>query len=83
MPLSLLQQLENAGLKIDVDTMDPLVSSSLPFVPNDMTSNQKYVDLQIQDPANEDFLRGIIRERKGEGWEVVYDVAVGVHFRSG
>lgn len=52
----LLQQLEDAGCKIDVDSFVPQVAQSLPFIPHDATSNQALIGLCVFEPANYDIV---------------------------
>jgi hypothetical protein len=73
---SLLEQLEAAGVKVDVDSMDPKIAAGLPFTPHDMTSNQLLVNEQLQNPENKELVEKTIREMKGASWEDVHTVLV-------
>ncbi|GAM43869.1 hypothetical protein TCE0_060r19032 [Talaromyces pinophilus] len=66
-----LEKLEEQ-LNIDVDWMDPAFSKGLPIVPNDMTSNQLWVDIQMDHPDNVEMVRTAVQEYKNEGWLAVY-----------
>jgi transaldolase len=59
-------------VNIDVDWMDPAFTKSLPIVPHDMTSNQLWVDIQMDHPDNTELVRTAVREYKDEGWLAVY-----------
>ncbi|GFZ45842.1 hypothetical protein JCM24511_03574 [Saitozyma sp. JCM 24511] len=71
---SLLEQLEAAGVKVDVDSMDPKIAAGLPFTPHDMTSNQLLVNEQLQNPENKELVEKTIREMKGASWEDIHTV---------
>jgi transaldolase len=73
---SLLEQLEAAGVKVDVDSMDPKIAAGLPFTPHDMTSNQLLVNEQLQNPENKELVEKTIREMKGASWEDIHTVLV-------
>lgn len=64
-------------MNIDVDWMDPAFSKGLPIVPNDMTSNQLWVDIQMDHPDNVAMIRTAVQEYKKEGWLAVYTRVVG------
>lgn len=53
--------------------MDPeFTLGLLPFVPEDMTSNQNYVHNQLCHPVNEGLLREVAKDCKQEGWLAAY-----------
>lgn len=58
--------------------MDPAFSKGLPIVPNDMTSNQLWVDIQMDHPDNVEMVRKAVQEYKEEGWLAVYTRVVGI-----
>ncbi|KAJ5182660.1 aldolase [Penicillium capsulatum] len=67
-----LQKLQEQ-LNVDVDYMDPeFTRSLLPFVPEDMTSNQNYVHQQLCHPVNEKLLLDVAKECKDQGWLAIY-----------
>lgn len=65
MTLTLLEQLENAGVKIDVDSFDPGIAKSLPFKPHDATSNQALIGLQVLDPAQKYVVLEVVQAMPG------------------
>ncbi|OWT40794.1 transaldolase [Cryptococcus neoformans Bt1] len=62
---TLLEQLENAGCKIDIDSFDPEIADSLPFTPHDATSNQALIRLPVFDPKHLDLVKTVVRDNKG------------------
>ena len=53
--------------------MDPgFTKSLLPVVPNDMTSNQLWVDIQMDHPDNKELVLNAVKEYKDQGWLAVY-----------
>ena len=73
---TLLEQLENSGVGVDVDAGDPEVAKSLPFKPHDMTSNQILVHERIMAPENKELVEKTIREMKGADWKDIHIVLV-------
>ncbi|ORY28301.1 putative transaldolase [Naematelia encephala] len=73
---TLLEQLENAGVGVDVDDGDPkIVASVLPYLkPHDVTSNQLIIQAQIINPANKELIEETIRSMPGASWEDIYTV---------
>ncbi|KAJ6573382.1 hypothetical protein DFH09DRAFT_915935 [Mycena vulgaris] len=69
---TLIQVLETQ-LNINVDSMDPNVAKSLPFVPHNMTSNQLVVKEQMQVPENREMFLGAVKEYGEQGWEAILD----------
>ncbi|KAK7005897.1 aldolase [Favolaschia claudopus] len=69
---TLIEVLETQ-LNVDVDTMDPILTKSLPFIPHDMTSNQFVVNEQMQVPENGGLLLGAVKEYGDLGWLAVLD----------
>lgn len=59
---TLLEQLEAAGCKVDVDSFDPAVAQSIPFTPHDATSNQALIGLQVFDPTQHEVVESTVRE---------------------
>ncbi|KAL1975411.1 hypothetical protein VTN31DRAFT_3803 [Thermomyces dupontii] len=59
-------------LNVDVDWMDPEFTKSLPIVPNDMTSNQLWVDHQMNHPDNVELFNNAVKEYKDQGWLAIY-----------
>lgn len=74
--LTLLEQLEATGVKIDTDSMDPKVAANLPIKAHDMTSNQLLTDEQLKNPENKELVEKTIRELKGAKWFDVQTVLV-------
>ncbi|KAF2726576.1 aldolase [Polyplosphaeria fusca] len=72
---SWLQKLEEE-LNIDVDWMDPAFSkrmaSEFGVKPNDMTSNNLWVNIQMSHPDNKEMFERTVKELKSEGWLAIY-----------
>lgn len=64
--LSLLQQIEASGCKVDVDSFDPLVARSLPFKAHDATSNQGLIGLCIMAEENLPLVRKVVQDTARE-----------------
>ncbi|KAK4685477.1 hypothetical protein P7C73_g4668, partial [Tremellales sp. Uapishka_1] len=71
---TLVEQLEAAGVKVDVDSMDPKVAKALPFTPHDMTSNQLLVNQQLQNPENEELVKQTIKENPNASWLDIHTI---------
>lgn len=52
--------------------MDPTFTKSLPIVPHDMTSNQLWVNEQMNHPDNQELFLNAVKEYKDEGWLAIY-----------
>ena len=76
--LTLLEQLENSGVGVDVDAGDPAVAKGLPFKPHDMTSNQILLHERIMAAENKELVEKTIREMKGADWKDVHITLVSV-----
>lgn len=63
--ISLLQQLEQAGVNVDVDSFVPEVAKSLPFTPHDATSNQALIGLCVLDPKQYHVVRDTVVSMPG------------------
>ncbi|KAF2465800.1 aldolase [Lindgomyces ingoldianus] len=75
---SWLQKLEEQ-LNVDVDWMDPTYSKNLQIMPNDMTSNNLWVNIQMSHPNNKELFNSSVKELKNEGWLAIYNrIAVGL-----
>lgn len=74
--LTLLEQLEAAGVKVDTDSMDPKVAANLPVKAHDMTSNQLLTNEQLKNPENKELVERTIRELKGANWFDIQTVLV-------
>jgi transaldolase len=59
-------------VNVDVDWMDPTFTKSLPIVPHDMTSNQLWVNDQMNHPDNQELFLNAVKEYKDEGWLAIY-----------
>ncbi|PPJ59557.1 hypothetical protein CBER1_09799 [Cercospora berteroae] len=66
-----LQQLEEE-LNVDVDWMDPTYSKNLQITPNDMTSNNLWVNQQMSHPENKTMFEEVCKEMKPLGWKAAY-----------
>ena len=64
-------------MNVDVDWMDPTHSKDLSIVPNDMTSNNLWVNQQMSHPENEQMVKDVCRELKSQGWKAAYKRIVG------
>lgn len=75
---TLLEQLDSAGVGIDVDDCDPeLVKAVGELVTvQDVTSNQFIIHAQLMSPANKDVVEETIREMKGQGYLAVHTTLV-------
>ncbi|KAJ7282846.1 hypothetical protein C8J57DRAFT_52967 [Mycena rebaudengoi] len=71
--MSTLIEILETQLNVDVDSMDPNVAKSLPFMPHNMTSNQCVVNEQMQVPENREMFLGAVKEYGHLGWEAVLD----------
>ncbi|KAF7593230.1 hypothetical protein BBP40_011771 [Aspergillus hancockii] len=76
-----LEKLEEQ-LNVDVDWMDPTFTKSLPIVPNDMTSNQLWVNEQMNHPDNVELFKNAVKEYKDQGWLAIYTRIVNVSLNS-
>ncbi|KAK7748163.1 hypothetical protein SLS53_001418 [Cytospora paraplurivora] len=66
-----LEKLEEQ-LNVDVDWMNPDDIKKLPIVPHDQTSNQLWVDIELDNPANAELIRETARDLKDQGWLHIY-----------
>lgn len=64
-------------MNVDVDWMDPEYIKNMPIRPNDQTSNQLWVDIQLGDASNADLLAQTTKELKNQGWLAIYTRMVG------
>ncbi|KAJ6631155.1 hypothetical protein B0H10DRAFT_2159954 [Mycena sp. CBHHK59/15] len=71
--MSTLIEVLETQLNVDVDSMDPNVAKSLPFIPHNMTSNQLVVNEQMQVPENRELFLNAVKEYGDKGWEAVLD----------
>jgi transaldolase len=70
-------------VNVDVDWMDPAFSKKMKnefgVTPNDMTSNNLWVNIQMSHPDNKDLFDQSVKELKNEGWLAIYNrIAVGL-----
>lgn len=77
--LTLLEQLENAGVGVDVDDGDPAILARLPFVPHDVTSNQLVIGARIIAPENKELVEKTIRDFPGADWLDIHIILVSRH----
>ncbi|EME43671.1 hypothetical protein DOTSEDRAFT_72882 [Dothistroma septosporum NZE10] len=66
-----LEKLEEQ-LNVDVDWMDPTYSKNLSITPNDMTSNNLWVNQQMSHPENKAMFERVCKELKAQGWKAAY-----------
>ncbi|KAG9603132.1 aldolase, partial [Aureobasidium melanogenum] len=59
-------------LNVDVDWMDPTYSKNLAITPNDMTSNNLWVNQQMPHPENDKMVLEVCKELKSQGWKAAY-----------
>lgn len=52
--------------------MDPTYSKNLSITPNDMTSNNLWVNQQMSHPENREMFLSVCNELKSEGWKAAY-----------
>jgi transaldolase len=52
--------------------MDPTYSKNLQITPNDMTSNNLWVNQQMSHPENAEMFKKVCKELKPEGWKAAY-----------
>jgi transaldolase len=73
---SSLQKLEEQ-LNVDVDWMDPPFSKRMAeefgVKPNDMTSNNGWVNVQMSNPDNKEMVERTVQELKDQGWLAIYN----------
>jgi hypothetical protein len=74
--LSLLEQLENSGVKVDVDSYHLSWIKAVPFTPHDVTSNQIVIQQQMLLPENKEIIEQTIREMKDKDWLDIHTVLV-------
>lgn len=66
-------------VNVDVDWMDPTYSKNMQIKPNDMTSNNLWVNIQMSHPDNKEFFERTVEELKSQGWLAIYNrIAVGL-----
>lgn len=63
--ISLLQQLEDSGVNVDVDSFVPEIAQSLPFTPHDATSNQALIGLCVLDPKQYHVVEDTVKSMPG------------------
>ena len=61
-----------SAVNVDVDWMDPTYSKNLAITPNDMTSNNLWVNQQMSHPENEEMVLEVCKELKSQGWKAAY-----------
>lgn len=75
---TLLEQLEQSGVNVDVDSYHLSWIKAVPFTPHDVTSNQIVIQQQIMLEENKEVVRETIKEMKGDDWLDIYTVLVGL-----
>ena len=58
-------------MNVDVDWMDPTYSKNMSITPNDMTSNNLWVNTQMSHPENKEMFMAVCKEFKGD-WKAAY-----------
>lgn len=59
-------------MEVDVDWMEPEYVKNMPVKPNDQTSNQLLVNIELHRDSNADLLLQTAKELKQDGWLAVY-----------
>ena len=72
---TLLEVLEE-NINVDADTLDYEFVRSLPIKCHDMTSNPRFVGLEIEDPKNRELVESVIKSMPGADWKDVYATLV-------
>lgn len=52
--------------------MDPTYSKNLQITPNDMTSNNLWVNQQMSHPENKEMVLQVCKDLKSQGWKAAY-----------
>jgi len=65
-------------VNVDVDWMDPTYSKNLSITPNDQTSNNLWVNQQMDHEENKEMVKQVCKELKSQGWKAAYTRIVGV-----
>lgn len=73
---SLLEQLEQSGVNVDVDSYHLSWIKAVPFTPHDVTSNQIVIQQQIMLEENKSLVEETIKEMKDADWFDIYTVLV-------
>jgi len=74
--LTLLEQLENSGVKVDVDSYHLSWIKAVPFTPHDVTSNQIVIQQQMLLPENKEIIEKTVKEMKDKDWLDIHTVLV-------
>lgn len=74
--ITLLEQLEQSGVNVDVDSYHLSWIKAVPFTPHDVTSNQIVIHQQITLPENKELIEETVREMKDEDWLDIHTVLV-------
>ncbi|KAL1843219.1 hypothetical protein VTK73DRAFT_2886 [Phialemonium thermophilum] len=75
-PRTMLHRLEDL-INVDVDDVDNELIKSLPITVHNQTSNQRIMTTELLKPRNEPLLKELVQKYGKEGWEKVFDMAVG------
>ncbi|KAF3765373.1 aldolase [Cryphonectria parasitica EP155] len=74
--LEKLEEQRNVTVNVDVDWMDAEYIKTMPqrlgLVPHDQTSNQLWVDVELHNEVNAEFLKQTALELKDKGWLHIY-----------
>lgn len=73
---TLLEQLEQSGVNVDVDSYHLSWIKAVPFTPHDVTSNQIVIQQQIMLEENKELVEETIKEMKDAEWFDIYTVLV-------
>jgi hypothetical protein len=79
--LTLLEQLENSGVKVDVDSYHLSWIKAVPFTPHDVTSNQIVIQQQMLLPENKEIIEKTVKEMKDKDWLDIHTVLVSLRLR--
>lgn len=73
---TLIEQLEDSGVKVDVDSYHLSWIKAVPFKPHDVTSNQIVLQQQMMLPENKEIIEQTIKEMKDKDWLDIHTVLV-------
>lgn len=74
--ITLLEQLEQSGVNVDVDSYHLSWIKAVPFTPHDVTSNQIVIQQQIMLDENKELVEETIKEMKDADWFEISTVLV-------
>lgn len=74
--ITLLEQLEQSGVNVDVDSYHLSLIKAVPFTPHDVTSNQIVIQQQIVLPDNKELIASTVKEMRDADWLDIHTVLV-------